>query len=197
LAEFAIMLVLNSGGEGAGVVNCCRATYQNAVKWRVAWAEDDVRRAIVRFHFRAKPLSIRPNRKRSHLHGIETGSRKRGQLSDLHSDPSGARTDHVYGACRGVGEIDDAVTDERAPIVDANLDTFVVFEIDHANHGAEGKGAVRRSELLHVVDFAIGGGAAVIRMAVPTRNAGFRVRQNRQNRWRNRRADVPLLPTGG
>ena len=49
-----------------------------------------------------------------------------------------------------------------------------LLEIGHPHPGAERKRAMRGGQLFHVVDLAVGGGAAVIRMAVPTRDAGFR-----------------------
>ncbi len=66
-------------------------------------------------------------------------------------------------------------SDEGAAVGDADVDGFVVGEIDDAHPGSEGQGPMRGSELFHVVDLAVGGGAAMIRMAVPACEAGFAV----------------------
>ena len=85
----------------------------------------------------------------------------------------GAGSDHVDFARGGEREIDDASFDERTAIVDAHVDLFSVVEIGDFDPSMKWKCAMRGGELFHVVNFSGGGAAAVIRIAVPTRDAGF------------------------
>ncbi len=101
-----------------------------------------------------------------------------------------ARADHVNGAGRGMREIDDAPIDERASVRNTNIHRLGVREIRHVDPGLEGQGPVGGRELLHIVNLAIRGRPAMIGMAVPARQAVFRVpdsggdgaRRSRQSR---------------
>ena len=87
--------------------------------------------------------------------------------------------------------------DEGTAVDDADVDGFVVGEIDDAHPGSEGQRAVRGGELFHVVDLAVGGGAAVIRMAVPAGESGFAVWISRCVRGSRRGGGVMLLRATG
>ena len=76
-------------------------------------------------------------------------------------------TDQLEGAGRGVREVDDAAVDEGAAIGDADVHSLLIVEIYYMHPGIEGQSAMGGGHLLHVVDFAIGGDAAVVRMTVP------------------------------
>ena len=70
----------------------------------------------------------------------------------------------------------------RTTRIAASKGKLLVREINHPHPGVERERAVRGGHLLHVVDLAVGGGAAVIRMAVPARLTGLDViRANRRS----------------
>jgi len=92
---------------------------------------------------------------------------------EVEVDGGDAGADEVDGAGGGAGEVDDAVVDEGAAIVDADLDFAMVGGVGDADERAEGEGAMGGGEGVHVVDFAGGGGAAVIGDAVPGGESGI------------------------
>lgn len=98
-----------------------------------------------------------------------------GRLFDyFDADANDAGLDHVEFAGGGERDIDDSAVDEWSAIGDAEVDMFFVCEIGHLDPGIEGKSAMRGSEFFHVVNFAVGGAASVVRDSVPTGDAGFR-----------------------
>ena len=113
---------------------------------------------------------------RAGLHGVPILSgHDGGDRKNVEADARDAGPDECDGFGRCMREIDDAVLDEGATVGDTDFDGFVVAEIDHAHPGPEGQGTVRGGELFHIVDFAVGGGAAVIGMSVPAGEPGFAV----------------------
>jgi hypothetical protein len=72
-----------------------------------------------------------------------------------------------------VGEVDDSSVHKWSSIDDSNLDRLVVVQILNPNPGVERESAVGSRQFLHVVNLAIGGGAAMVRLTVPTGDAGF------------------------
>jgi len=79
----------------------------------------------------------------------------------------GPCTHHTNRARCGVGKIDHALFYKRSAIGDANFRLHSVVEIRHAHDGVKRQCAVRRCQLVHVVDFAIRGAATVKRQSVP------------------------------
>ena len=96
-----------------------------------------------------------------------------GDREDVEADARHSRSDESDGAGGGVRNIDDAVLDEGPAVGNADIHRFVVGEIHHAHPGTERQRAMRGGEAFHIVDFAVGGGAAVIRMPVPAGESGF------------------------
>ncbi len=100
------------------------------------------------------------------------GGRGRG-ADDFQADASGSRADQVDGAGGGGGEVDDAAPDEGAAVGDSHLHLLVVAQVFDEHPGIERQGAMGRGQLLHVVDFAVCGQAAVVGVAVPACDAGL------------------------
>src|SRR5665213_2694210 len=73
----------------------------------------------------------------------------------------------AYGACSGVGEVDDAVVRYRAAIVYADEDRFVVPEIGDPDPTAEGQAAMSAGEGVHIEGLAIGCGVTLEAGAIP------------------------------
>jgi len=63
--------------------------------------------------------------------------------------------------------------DERTAVDDANIDGLLVAEVGDAHACTEREGAMRRGQALHVVNFSIGCGAAMVGVAIPTGEARF------------------------
>jgi hypothetical protein len=77
-------------------------------------------------------------------------------------------------ALRGsVGQVDQAVIDERPAIVDLDDDGATVVEIDDLGVGRQWQGLVRGGHREHVIGLAAGGAAAVKLGAVPGCDASF------------------------
>ena len=64
-------------------------------------------------------------------------------------------------------KIDDAIFYEWPTVRDAHRRRFAVIQIRHAHHGIERKSAVRRRQLVHVVDFTVRRAPPVKWHAVP------------------------------
>src|SRR3954471_8230113 len=72
---------------------------------------------------------------------------------------------------------------EWSTILNANVDGFIVGEIFHSHPSAEWKSAMRGGKFFHVVYFTIGRAASVIRISIPTCDAGFRCANARGLRY--------------
>jgi hypothetical protein len=77
------------------------------------------------------------------------------------------------GAGGGVGEVDDAVVDHGAAVVDADEDCLAVAQIGDANPASEGEGAMGAGEGVHIEVFAGGGLVSLEVEAVPGGLAGL------------------------
>ena len=84
------------------------------------------------------------------------------------ADARDTRADHFQFARGGVGKVDDPPADKGTAVGNAHLGGPVVVEIVDFYPRIEREGAVGCRHLLHVVNFAIRGSAAVVGMAVPT-----------------------------
>ena len=93
----------------------------------------------------------------------------------LHFDQRRAVPDHVELRGRGVGEVDEAVGDEGAAIVDAHDDAAAVAEVGDARIARKRQRLVGGGHPVHVVGLAAGGVAAVERRAVPGGHAALEV----------------------
>ena len=111
------------------------------------------------------------------------------EREDVEANLGDAGSDHFDFLGGGVREIDDAAGHEGTTVDDAHVHRFSVREIGDAHHGSEGKGAMRGREFFHVVDFTVGGRAAMIGVAVPTRDSGFGGSDGGGNGWRGRCRD--------
>src|ERR1039458_6552544 len=74
-----------------------------------------------------------------------------GDGEDVDTDGSAAGSDECDGDGGGMREIDDAVLDEGAAIDDADIDGFVVVEIDDPHPRSERQCAMRGGEAFHIV----------------------------------------------
>src|SRR5260370_12282157 len=74
--------------------------------------------------------------------------------------------------------MDDGIVDERTAVGDAYIRGFAVAQVGDAHHGVKWQRAMRRRELVHVVDFAVGSAASVKGNAVPGGIALFAVRRH-------------------
>ena len=92
---------------------------------------------------------------------------------DLHE--CGAVADHVELGGRRIGQIDDAVGDERAAIVDAHDHAAAVGEIGDARVAGQRQRLVRGGHREHVIRFAGRGAQAVKLRAVPGGDAALDV----------------------
>src|SRR5260370_27806820 len=79
--------------------------------------------------------------------------------------------------------MDDGIVDERTAVGDAYIRGFAVAQVCDAHQGVKWQRAMRRRELVHVVDFAVGSAASVKGNAVPGGIALFGVRRHRTT-WR-------------
>src|SRR5260370_16224930 len=74
--------------------------------------------------------------------------------------------------------MDDGIVDERTAVGDAYIRGFAVAQVCDAHHGVKWQGAMRRRQLVHVVDFAVGSAASMEGNAVPGGIALFAVRRH-------------------
>jgi len=126
------------------------------------------------FKIGARAIGIFKYRKDADLHGIKIiGGNIYGCGDDFQTNLADAGSEQLDLTRGGFGKIDDTTIDERAAVDDANVDGFVVGEIGDVEPSIERHDAMGSDEGFHVVGFAVGGFAAVIRNAVPTGNALF------------------------
>lgn len=81
-------------------------------------------------------------------------------IEDFQFDLGKATFFHAQFGGRGGGEINDPVAVEGPPVVDVDLDRFVVMEVGHQYLGADRQGAMGGSHFLLVEPLATGGFAA-------------------------------------
>src|SRR5258707_15001288 len=117
---------------------------------------------------------------RADLYGKKT-SRDVHIAENFDAHRNNARTDGFDFACRGLGEIDDAIVHEGAAVRDAHGSGLAVAEIRDANHGFKRQRAMSGGEVVHVVDFAVRSAAALERGAIPGGISFFSVADGR---WR-------------
>jgi hypothetical protein len=161
------------GHHIGGCLGGC-SSHQYSPHRGTAGMENQPRGSILAFERGAHMLGAVLILERADLDGIPIlGGCGGGNREDVEADARHSRSDESDSAGGGVRNIDDAVFDERPAVGNADIDRFVVAEIHHAHPGTERQRAMRGSETFHVVDFAIGGGAAVIRMPVPASESGF------------------------
>ena len=86
---------------------------------------------------------------------------------DAHFDGRGAREQHVELGRGGVGEVDDAVADERPAVVDAHDDLAAVAQVRDLGVGGNRQRLVRGGHGVHVVALAERGRRGVKARAVP------------------------------
>lgn len=147
---------------------------EHAPERGIPFSQYEARRAVGLFHLRAQALGSILILKRAGLDGVPIFRRHDWlEREDVEANLGDAGSDDLDFLRGCVRKIDDASGDEGTAVDDADVDRFSVGEIGDAHHGSEGKGAVRGGEFLHVVNFAVGGGASVIRMSVPARESGF------------------------
>ena len=94
------------------------------------------------------------------------------RLEDLEVHASRPRANHTDLLSREVGQVDDAVFDERATVVDAHRDGFAIGQIAHFDDRVERQGAMRRGHRVHIVSLTVGSSTPVIGMAIPRSVAG-------------------------
>src|SRR5215472_2619075 len=114
----------------------------------------------------AQPLGIAAIPERPHLHG----EKSRGGIhvaEDFHPDRRDPWPHQLDLPRRRQRKIDDAILHKRPPVGDADRRAFSIIQVGHTHHGIERQGAVRRGELIHVVDFAVRSAPPVERRAVP------------------------------
>jgi hypothetical protein len=165
--------IVAGGTDPAGELLCLfdggGLTDEDAPLRRVRIAREQASGAEPAFHFLAELLGVIADAKDTDLDGEEFGggSENFGSADHFETNVCQTGTDHLNFSSGGAGEIDDAAADERTAIRDANIDAFSVVEIVNAEPGSEGEGAMSGGKFFHVVDFAVGRAAAVIRMTVP------------------------------
>ena len=96
--------------------------------------------------------------------------------SEDHIAAHNVTPDEVESLRGGAREVDDAVLTRgavRAAVRDAHHRRFSVVEVDNPDHGAERESAMRRGELIHIVDFTVRRAPAMERRAVPRSLAFF------------------------
>ena len=87
-------------------------------------------------------------------------------LGTNYANRRNASAQHVELLGGFVGEVDDAVAGERAAVVDAHDDAFIVIQIGHSHQRAEGQGAMGGGQLVLVEALATGGTFALVFGAV-------------------------------
>ena len=95
----------------------------------------------------------------------------RREHADLHR--RGAREQHVELGGGGVGQVDDAIADERPAIVDAHHDLAAIAQVRDLGVAGNGQGLVRRRHGVHVVALAQRRGCGVESRAVPRGRAAL------------------------
>ena len=95
----------------------------------------------------------------------------RREYADLHR--RGAGEQHVELGGGGVGQVDDAIADERPAIVDAHHDLAAIAQVRDLGIAGNGQGLVRRRHGVHVVALAQRGGSRVESRAVPRGGAAL------------------------
>eukprot|EP01092_Planopodium_desertum_P016471 TRINITY_DN92106_c0_g4_i1.p1 TRINITY_DN92106_c0_g4~~TRINITY_DN92106_c0_g4_i1.p1 ORF type:complete len:523 (-),score=175.64 TRINITY_DN92106_c0_g4_i1:1072-2640(-) len=97
------------------------------------------------------------------------------RLHCAHFHVAGTALGDAQAHSGGVTEIDHAAIVERATIIDAHDHRFAVVQVGHAGEAGQRQGLVRSGELVHVVDLAVGGQAAMELGAVVRSGAAFNV----------------------
>ena len=92
--------------------------------------------------------------------------RLRARREHAHFDRRGAGQQHVELGGGGVGQVDDAIADERAAIVDAHDDLAAVAQVGDLGVAGDGQRLVRGRHGVHVVALAQRGG---LRREIPAR----------------------------
>ena len=110
---------------------------------------------------RAQPLRTRAGR----------NALGRGEAHELDAHARGALALEAELTGRGLREIDQAVADERAAIVDPQFQLPAIGEIGDPHDARQRQGRMRRAQAGAVEDLAVRRGAAVERHAVPGRDA--------------------------
>src|SRR5580704_12943330 len=149
-------------------------SHQHPPQRRVPLPHYKTRRSKFAFHGVAQALRPILILKSSSLDREPVFRQRHGwEREDVYANLRDARPDHLNHKRGGVGKIDDSPGDEGTTVDDTNGHRFSVGEIRDAHESSEGKRAVRGGQFLHVVNLAIRGGASVIWMTVPTRDARF------------------------
>ena len=90
-----------------------------------------------------------------------------------HFDRRGARGQHVELGRGGVGQVDDAVADERAAVVDAHDHLAAIAQVGDLGVARDRQGLVRGGHRVHVVRLAERGGRGMESGAVPRGRAAL------------------------
>ena len=151
------------------------ASYENSPESGTIGTLHQMRGTEVPLERSAKTFGAITIEERSGLDAVPALGGSGGNRKYVEADLGDTGADERDGNGRGMRKIDDAVVNEGSAVGDADVDRFVVREIDDAHPGSERQRAVRGSEGFHVVDLAVGGGASVIRMSIPTGESGFAV----------------------
>src|SRR6266508_974279 len=91
----------------------------------------------------------------------------RGQRQHANAHRNGATVAGAQLLRGSVRQIDDPAGHVRTAIIDANLDRAAVPEVRHEDPCAQRQGAMGSRELVHIVDLAACGAAAMVRLAIP------------------------------
>jgi hypothetical protein len=167
-----------------GSVRGIFAAGQDAPYRRGADAKHGLGGAICGHHVLLGAIGVRFLPERPYLDREERRLRKGGRSDNRDLDLANAGANQTdFLRCR-MRKVDHPALHERTAIDDPHIHRFIVAEIPHANNGLERQGAVSRNHGFHIVDFAIRGGASVIRMPVPTREPAF----GRADIWSSRGA---------
>ncbi len=115
----------------------------------------------------------------SGCHGSRCGSAEPGararRRDHTHFDRRRARQQHVELGRGGVGQVDDAIADERAAVVDAHHHLAAVAQVGDFGVGGNRQRLVRRRHGVHVVGLAQRRRRGVKARAVPGRGAALDV----------------------
>ena len=180
--------------RGGGLFGGETPDHHSPERWAIG-ALHQMRRTELALERCAKALGAIAIEECAGLHGVPVvGRGSRGDRENVEPDASHAGSDERDRDGRGMRQIDHAILDEGTAIDDADVDGFVVAEVDDADPGSEGQGAMRGGEFFHVVDLAVGGGTPVIGMTVPTGESNFTIVNTW---WSGCGGSVMLLRAGG
>ena len=155
------------GGPGAGIVRTRESPDLHRPEHARAVAGDPL------IAFGASGFLRHRDSARSNIRAVPGAGRDFRHRDPLHFDPGRSFDSIPQALCRLVGEVNNSVPVERAPVIDADDHRAAVFQIGDAGVARKLHGLMGCGDRIHVEDFAIRCLLAVELLAVPGGDAAL------------------------